>query len=58
MLEWFATNMPDIDFDDIYYYLKPTDKQVSEWDDLPESMAADLRGSSASPKPSGSTSPE
>ncbi|MCU1448850.1 MAG: Iron-regulated transporter rane component SufB [Acidimicrobiales bacterium] len=38
MLEWFATNMPDIDFDDIYYYLKPTDKQVSEWDDLPESM--------------------
>src|SRR5450432_784185 len=38
MLEWFATNMPDIDFDDIYYYLKPTEKQVSEWDDLPESM--------------------
>jgi Fe-S cluster assembly protein SufB len=23
MLEWFAKNMPDIDFDDIYYYLKP-----------------------------------
>src|SRR5262245_11786469 len=38
MLEWFAKNMPDIDFDDIYYYLKPTDKQVSEWESLPEEM--------------------
>jgi Fe-S cluster assembly protein SufB len=38
MLEWFATNMPDIDFDDIYYYLKPTEGQVGEWDELPESM--------------------
>ena len=38
MLEWFAKNMPDIDFDDIYYYLKPTDKQVSDWDMLPEEM--------------------
>src|SRR5437868_6652303 len=38
MLEWFARNMPDIDFDDIYYYLKPTEGQVSEWDMLPESM--------------------
>src|SRR5262245_33429085 len=38
MLEWFAKNMPDIDFDDIYYYLKPTEGQVSEWDMLPESM--------------------
>ena len=25
MLDWFAKNMPDIDFDDIYYYIKPTD---------------------------------
>ena len=40
MLEWFAKNMPDIDFDDIYYYLKPTDKQVSDWDMLPEEMKA------------------
>ena len=38
MLEWFAKNMPDIDFDDIYYYLKPTDGQVSDWDMLPEGM--------------------
>ncbi len=38
MLEWFAKNMPDIDFDDIYYYLKPTDGQVADWDMLPEDM--------------------
>ncbi|MFN8035188.1 MAG: Fe-S cluster assembly protein SufB [Acidimicrobiia bacterium] len=38
MLPWFARNMPDIDFDDIYYYLKPTEGQVSEWDMLPEDM--------------------
>jgi Fe-S cluster assembly protein SufB len=38
MLEWFAKNMPSIDFDDIYYYLKPTDKTVSDWDMLPDEM--------------------
>jgi len=38
MLEWFARNMPDIDFDDIYYYIQPIDKQVSDWDMLPEGM--------------------
>jgi Fe-S cluster assembly protein SufB len=38
MLEWFAKNMPDIDFDDIYYYIKPTDGVVSDWDMLPEEM--------------------
>jgi len=40
MLEWFARNMPDIDFDDIYYYLKPTEGQVADWDMLPEEMKA------------------
>ncbi|HXY95084.1 MAG TPA: Fe-S cluster assembly protein SufB [Acidimicrobiia bacterium] len=38
MLEWFAKNMPHIDFDDIYYYLKPTEGQVADWDMLPEEM--------------------
>jgi Fe-S cluster assembly protein SufB len=38
MLEWFAKNMPDIDFDDIYYYLKPTEGTVSDWEMLPEEM--------------------
>ena len=38
MLEWFAANMPDIDFDDIYYYIKPTSGQVNDWDMLPEGV--------------------
>ncbi len=38
MLDWFAKNMPHIDFDDIYYYLKPMEGQVSDWDMLPEGM--------------------
>src|SRR6266849_7373243 len=40
MLEWFSKNMPTIDFDDIYYYLKPTQGAVSDWDMLPEEMKA------------------
>jgi Fe-S cluster assembly protein SufB len=40
MLPWFAKNMPTIDFDDIYYYIKPTEGQVNDWDMLPEEMKA------------------
>jgi Fe-S cluster assembly protein SufB len=40
MKPWFAVNMPDIDFDDIYYYLKPAGEQVDDWDELPEQMKA------------------
>ncbi|MDQ3108027.1 MAG: Fe-S cluster assembly protein SufB [Actinomycetota bacterium] len=38
MAPWFAINMPDIDFQDIYYYLKPTDHSVSEWDQVPQQL--------------------
>src|SRR6202049_3278888 len=38
MAPWFAVNMPNLDFDDIYYYIKPTDKQVNVWDELPDSI--------------------
>jgi Fe-S cluster assembly protein SufB len=38
MAPWFAVNMPDLDFQDIYYYIKPTDKQVDAWDQLPDSV--------------------
>jgi Fe-S cluster assembly protein SufB len=38
MLDWFAKNMPGIDFDDVYYYIKPTNKQVDDWEMLPESV--------------------
>jgi Fe-S cluster assembly protein SufB len=38
MAPWFAVNMPELDFDDIYYYVRPTDRQVSSWEELPESI--------------------
>ncbi|HET9733025.1 MAG TPA: Fe-S cluster assembly protein SufB, partial [Acidimicrobiales bacterium] len=38
MAPWFADKMPELDFSDIYYYIKPTDKQVDAWDQLPESV--------------------
>jgi Fe-S cluster assembly protein SufB len=38
MAPWFAVNMPDLDFENIYYYVKPTDGQVKDWDALPDSI--------------------
>jgi len=38
MLPWFADRMPDLDFDNIYYYVKPTDHQVNSWEDLPDAI--------------------
>jgi Fe-S cluster assembly protein SufB len=31
-------NLNDIDFDNIYYYIKPTDKQERSWDDVPDDI--------------------
>src|SRR3954463_4882941 len=31
-------DMSEIYFDDIYYYIKPTNEQVDDWDDLPDSV--------------------
>lgn len=31
-------DLSKIDYDDIYYYLKPTDKAVRSWDDVPAEM--------------------
>jgi Fe-S cluster assembly protein SufB len=39
MAPWFAVNMPDLDFDDIYYYIRPTEGGVvDEWDALPDKI--------------------
>src|SRR4051794_21497332 len=38
MAPWFAVNMPHLDFQDIYYYIKPTEKQVDAWDELPQAV--------------------
>jgi Fe-S cluster assembly protein SufB len=37
MPQWGA-NLSTIDFDNIYYYLKPVDEQAKSWDDLPDGM--------------------
>jgi Fe-S cluster assembly protein SufB len=34
MPEWGA-DISDIDFDDIYYYIKPSDRQGDDWEDVP-----------------------
>lgn len=31
----FGPDLSRINFDDIYYYIKPTDQQVNSWEDLP-----------------------
>jgi Fe-S cluster assembly protein SufB len=31
-------NLNDIDFDDIYYYIKPIDQQERSWDDVPDDI--------------------
>ena len=38
MAQWFAVNMPDLNFDDIYYYIKPTEEQVKDWNELPDAI--------------------
>ncbi len=35
--EWGA-DLHQIDFDDIYYYIKPTDEHKNSWDDVPDNI--------------------
>jgi Fe-S cluster assembly protein SufB len=35
--EW-GGNVAEIDFDSIFYYLKPTEKQAKSWEDLPDDI--------------------
>jgi Fe-S cluster assembly protein SufB len=37
MPQW-GGNLNDIDFDNIYYYIKPTDRQERSWDDVPDDI--------------------
>jgi Fe-S cluster assembly protein SufB len=37
MPTWGA-DLSGIDFDDIYYYIRPTEKQGKSWDDIPDSI--------------------
>ena len=38
MPNWGSPKMQEIDFDDIYYYIKPTDGTARSWDDVPEDI--------------------
>jgi Fe-S cluster assembly protein SufB len=37
-LPQWGGNLNDINFDDIYYYIKPTDQQERSWDDVPDEI--------------------
>lgn len=37
-LPTWGANLHTINFNDIYYYIKPTEKKVSNWDDLPKDI--------------------
>jgi Fe-S cluster assembly protein SufB len=39
-MPWWGADLSGINFDDIYYYIKPTEKQAKSWEDLPD----DIRG--------------
>lgn len=34
----FGPSLAHIDFDNLYYYLRPTDRQVQKWEDLPKEI--------------------
>ncbi len=34
----WGPDLSDLDLDDIYYYVKPTEREESSWDDIPESI--------------------
>ncbi len=38
MPNWGGETLKDINFDDIYYYIKPTEGQSNSWDDLPSEI--------------------
>jgi Fe-S cluster assembly protein SufB len=37
-LPQWGGKLSEINFDDIYYYIRPTDRQSTSWDDLPEEI--------------------
>jgi Fe-S cluster assembly protein SufB len=38
MPNWGSPKMQDINFDEIYYYIKPTENSARSWDDVPEDI--------------------
>jgi Fe-S cluster assembly protein SufB len=54
-MPWWGADLSDIDFDNIFYFIRSTEKQAGNWDELPRTSRA--RGTSwASRRPRRSTS--
>ena len=50
MPTWGA-DLTGIDFDDIYYYLRPAEKQGKSWDDVPEDIKRTFETPNLEPSP-------
>src|SRR3989441_3860046 len=37
-MPWWGADLSDIDFDDIYYFIRSTEKQAESWEDLPDDI--------------------
>ncbi|HXY73448.1 MAG TPA: Fe-S cluster assembly protein SufB, partial [Actinomycetota bacterium] len=37
-MPWWGADLSGIDFDDIYYFIRSTEKQAQNWEDLPEDI--------------------
>ena len=37
-MPWWGADLSDIDFENIYYFIRSTEKQAQNWDDLPEDI--------------------
>src|SRR5437016_6314940 len=37
-MPWWGADLSDIDFDNIYYFIRSTEKQAQSWEDLPEDI--------------------
>ena len=35
---WGGPELAELDFDDIYYYVRPTDRNVRDWEEVPEAI--------------------
>jgi Fe-S cluster assembly protein SufB len=37
-MPWWTKDLDTLDFNDIHYYVRPTDKSVTDWNDVPDSV--------------------
>jgi Fe-S cluster assembly protein SufB len=37
-MPWWTKDLDDLDFNDIHYYVRPTDKSVTDWSEVPDTV--------------------